>query len=93
LVLVIGSFLLRSELCYRIYSIVDRRAPVGKPDQQGREPGRIAAQSLAEQLRLHGHAVRVANDPMAALALASESRFDVAVLDIGLPIMDGYELA
>ncbi len=52
-----------------------------------------AAQSLAELLRLYGHTVQVANDPMCALAIAAESRFEVAVLDIGLPVMDGYELA
>jgi CheY-like chemotaxis protein len=40
-----------------------------------------------------GHVVRVAHDPNEALRLFAELRPDVALLDIGLPIMDGYELA
>jgi CheY-like chemotaxis protein len=37
--------------------------------------------------------VRVAHDPAAALRLLDGFKPDVAVLDIGLPVMDGYELA
>jgi CheY-like chemotaxis protein len=40
-----------------------------------------------------GHVVRVAFDGPDALAVAAEFAPDVAVLDIGLPVMDGYELA
>jgi DNA-binding response OmpR family regulator len=35
----------------------------------------------------------VAHDGVRALALASEFRPVIALLDIGLPVMDGYELA
>jgi CheY-like chemotaxis protein len=35
----------------------------------------------------------VAYDPRSALAIAREFRPDVAILDIGLPGMDGYQLA
>ncbi|MCU1280782.1 MAG: Histidine kinase, partial [bacterium] len=52
-----------------------------------------AAELLSEMLRTVGHEVAVANDPLAALAVAKEFQPDVAVLDIGLPVMDGYELA
>jgi CheY-like chemotaxis protein/nitrogen-specific signal transduction histidine kinase len=52
-----------------------------------------AAELLAEALRLAGHEVEVANSPVAALALAPGFLPEVAVLDIGLPVMDGYELA
>lgn len=52
-----------------------------------------AAELLAEVLAAHGHEVRVALDGRAALALVDEFDPDVAVLDIGLPVMDGYELA
>ena len=52
-----------------------------------------AAQSLAELLRLMGHSVETATDPVQALVRGSQSSFDLALLDIGLPGMDGYELA
>jgi signal transduction histidine kinase len=40
-----------------------------------------------------GHVVTTAGDGARAIAIASEFRPDTAVLDIGLPGMDGYELA
>ena len=52
-----------------------------------------AAELLGEMLRTVGHEVAVVNDPIAALTLLDEFRPEVAVLDIGLPVMDGYELA
>ena len=52
-----------------------------------------SADMLAEYLRDSGHEVQVAYDPAQALAAAGQFRFDVALLDIGLPVMDGYELA
>ncbi|TWI66384.1 PAS domain S-box-containing protein [Pseudoduganella lurida] len=52
-----------------------------------------AAATLAMLLTQHGHAVQVRNDPAAALVLLQTLRPDVAVLDIGLPGMSGYELA
>jgi PAS domain S-box-containing protein len=52
-----------------------------------------AAGMLAAVLRRWGHVVRVAHDGPAALKIALEFTPDVALLDIGLPAMDGYELA
>lgn len=52
-----------------------------------------AANSLAMLLRLWGHEALVANDGLNALRLVERQRPDVALLDIGLPGMDGYELA
>jgi CheY-like chemotaxis protein len=52
-----------------------------------------AAVALAELLAELGHEVRVAHDGLEALALARAFRPDVCLLDIGLPVMDGYELA
>jgi len=40
-----------------------------------------------------GHHVTVAHHPVAALLKAEEQDFDFFLLDIGLPDMDGYELA
>jgi CheY-like chemotaxis protein len=52
-----------------------------------------AAELVAHALREIGHAVAVAHDGVGALALAEEFGPTVGVLDIGLPVMDGYELA
>ena len=48
---------------------------------------------LADSLESMGHEVRVAHDGRAALDAAAVFHPDVAVLDIGLPEMSGYELA
>jgi len=52
-----------------------------------------AADLLGQLLTAHGHQVAVFNDPLAALDAAPRLRPDLAVLDIGLPGIDGYELA
>jgi signal transduction histidine kinase len=52
-----------------------------------------AAELLAEALRIHGHVVGVAHDGPAALTLADELHPELALLDIGLPVMDGFDLA
>src|SRR5690606_15990488 len=52
-----------------------------------------AAQTLATLLQLDGHTVRVAYDGRAALEQARREHFDVFMLDIGLPGMDGFQLA
>jgi PAS domain S-box-containing protein len=48
---------------------------------------------LAAALAHKGHDTRVAHDAPSALRVAAEFLPDVAVVDIGLPVMDGYELA
>jgi signal transduction histidine kinase/ActR/RegA family two-component response regulator len=52
-----------------------------------------AAESLAMLFKLRGHYVRTAIDALGALAIATEFRPEIAVFDIGLPDIDGYELA
>jgi CheY-like chemotaxis protein len=52
-----------------------------------------AAVSLATLLRLQGHDVRVAHDGASALSLASSFLPHMVFLDIGMPDMDGYEVA
>jgi signal transduction histidine kinase len=52
-----------------------------------------AAEMLAELTELWGCEVRVAHDGPAAIEAALSYRPEVVLLDIGLPGMDGYELA
>jgi len=52
-----------------------------------------AAQSLAILLRLHGHHVRIAYGGEQALTAVAAEKPDLALLDIGMPGMNGYEVA
>jgi PAS domain S-box-containing protein len=52
-----------------------------------------AADALAELLRMWGHEVDVVHDGASAVGRAGEGRPDVVLLDIGLPGMDGYQVA
>jgi CheY-like chemotaxis protein len=49
--------------------------------------------SLVGILELEGYQIRNASDGQTALTILAAERFDVALLDIGLPGMDGYRLA
>ena len=51
-----------------------------------------AAQTLAAMLSLHGQDVRTAYGGVEALQLAAHWQPDVALLDIGMPELNGYEL-
>jgi two-component system sensor histidine kinase/response regulator len=48
---------------------------------------------VTELLRQRGHLARVVGDGRAALALAAEGTFDVLLLDLHMPDMDGFEVA
>jgi CheY-like chemotaxis protein len=52
-----------------------------------------AADMLSMVLEARGYATRVAHDGPSALAAATDFRPHTALLDIGLPVMDGFELA
>jgi CheY-like chemotaxis protein/two-component sensor histidine kinase len=56
------------------------------------DDNRDAADSLALLLRIAGHETLAVYDPVAAIELAPEFRPAVALLDVGLPVMDGREL-
>ena len=70
-------------------------------DRNAHHPERIlvvddnedGADLLATLLTARGYATRVAHDGPTALRLAAEFSPSIAFLDIGLPVMDGYELA
>jgi CheY-like chemotaxis protein len=52
-----------------------------------------AAESLAMLLRLEGHDVTVVHNGKEALAAFSAVQPEVAILDIGMPELNGYEVA
>jgi CheY-like chemotaxis protein len=74
--------------------------PTGRP-QPAPQRSRIlvvddnpdAAECLGLLLELTGHEVRVAHDGWAALEAARDYQPDAVILDIGLPGLNGYEVA
>ena len=75
-----------------------RTAPDARPRAAERrilivDDNEDAAEMLAMILGDLGHVVRIANDGPRALVVAAELDPEIAVLDLGLPVMDGYELA
>jgi len=51
------------------------------------------ADMLDLAMTMAGHETRTCTESPTALIAATEMRPDVALLDIGLPVMDGFELA
>ncbi len=75
-------------------------SPPGKPSSNGAplkvllvDDNEDQTSTLQALLELTGYEVRAAGDGRAGLELAATFRPDVAILDIGLPDMDGYDLA
>ncbi len=73
-------------------------AAVGSVVPQGRrvmviDDNRDAAESLAVFLELAGHEVKALTDPLQAMASLPVFSPEVMVVDIGLPQIDGFELA
>ena len=56
------------------------------------DDNRDAAEMISSLLADAGHEVQIASDPSQALSMADAFRPQVAILDIGLPVMDGYTL-
>ncbi len=52
-----------------------------------------AAKMLAMLLRITGNTVHTAHDGVEAFAMAQELRPEIVLLDIGLPKMNGYDVA
>ena len=66
--------------------LADQRVLVVEDDED-------SALLLAETLGDHGYVVEVAHDGSSALEKAVAFKPQIAVLDVGLPDMDGYQLA
>jgi CheY-like chemotaxis protein len=87
--------------CSKVPSSRDRAARKVASAGRQRAPRRVlvvddnpdAAELFAEALSEAGHEVRTAGDGPSALQLVDTFVPDIAFLDIGLPAMDGYELA
>jgi len=78
---------------------VEQTTPVAEPVVQVRrniliaDDNQDALESLALMLRLEGHEVHCASDGEEALALAGLRKPEIVVLDVGMPKLDGCEVA
>ncbi|MDO9419267.1 MAG: ATP-binding protein [Herminiimonas sp.] len=52
-----------------------------------------AADTLNDLLIMNGYTTKVAYDPITALAIAKSYQPEVVITDIGMPVMNGYDLA
>jgi CheY-like chemotaxis protein len=94
-----------SEFVVSLPALAEAPAPAPQPDRDaGDEPAltrRVlvvddnvdSADSMAELLRVWGHEVQAVHNGSEALAAAPGFRPEVALLDIDMPDMTGYELA
>ncbi|HEY2464386.1 MAG TPA: response regulator [Steroidobacteraceae bacterium] len=57
------------------------------------DDNRDAAETMSMLLKLSGHEVYLAHSGSEAFEVAKRERPDIAVLDIGMPDLNGYELA
>lgn len=70
--------------------------PAAKPASQRilvADDNADSAETCAMLLQLWGHEVRVAGDGQAAVDAAREFRPQIALIDIGMPRLNGYEVA
>jgi CheY-like chemotaxis protein len=57
------------------------------------DDNRDAAETMAELFRLNGHEVSIAFDAARAIEIATRTELDIAFIDLGLPGINGYEVA
>jgi PAS domain S-box-containing protein len=70
----------------------DKETPIGRRVLIA-DDNRDSADSLAMLLRMEGHEVAVVHTGLDALAAVSKFDPDIALLDIGMPGLNGYEVA
>jgi CheY-like chemotaxis protein len=93
-----STFVVRLPLIVRPVAAAEPPAPPpSTTDGQGRvlivDDNQDAAMLLSEALQMLGFSTEVAHDGASALTAADRFAPDVALLDLGLPLMDGYEVA
>jgi signal transduction histidine kinase len=97
-----SEFLIRLPLRARRGTMLDAGlAPLAATNGAAKSGHRIlladdnqdALESLAALLQCDGHEVHTAGDGAQALELAAQCRPNVVLLDIGMPKLDGYEVA
>lgn len=85
---------LRSAVALQAPVELPAREPAGAPQRVLLvDDNADGADTLGRLLRAHGHTVEVHHDPVSALAALERFSPTVALLDIGLPVLDGYQLA
>ena len=96
-----------SEFVVRLPLVIDTHPNQNTDDQETQHPSsspsglrllvvddnKDAACSLAMLLQLRGHEVRVAHSGADALELVANYIPNLVLLDIGMPVMDGYEVS
>ena len=95
-----------TEFTIRLPALIDPPASVDRtartaPSERQHVPRRVlvvddnldSADMLALLLESHAHEVRQAHDGLKAVEIATEWRPDVVLLDIGLPRLNGYQVA
>jgi signal transduction histidine kinase len=92
-----SEFVVRLPLAHALPTLIDLRGTLSERPRQRRillvEDNSDARQALRDLLELWGHQVQVAQDGLDGVALAVEARPELALVDIGLPGLDGYRVA
>ncbi len=96
-----SEFVIRLPLLLAPQLCADAGRQAAEPNLVSGVPRRIliaddnvdALESLARVLQLGGHVVFSASNGSLALERAEEHQPDVALLDVGMPLLDGYEVA
>jgi CheY-like chemotaxis protein len=93
-----SEFIMRlpiSSLPAKISPIIEKPAPVITDNKRILviDDNVDAAETLAMLVELNGHTTRIANDGMTGIKIAEEFNPDGILCDIGLPDINGYEVA